>query len=248
MRTQAFAAAKPAGLRERKKQRMRELIAETARALFAERGFDHVTVAEIAGAAEVSEKTVYNYFPTKEDLVYWRFEAFEAALLASIRERELGESVLAAFGRFLRAQRGLLGKSDPASREQLTALARMIAASPTLQTRERQILDGYTASLAALLAGETGADPHDIAPRVAANALMGVHRALIEYTRRRIVAGERPTRLPADVTAQLRHALATLEEGLGSYAVKGGRDAPTHRPIPESPADPSSAAFDGSLR
>lgn len=57
------------GLRERKKQRTRELIAETARRLFSARGFDRVTVAEIARAAEVSEQTVFNYFPTKEDLV-----------------------------------------------------------------------------------------------------------------------------------------------------------------------------------
>jgi AcrR family transcriptional regulator len=60
----------PPGLRERKKQRTRELIAETARELFVERGFERVTVAEIARSSEVSEKTVFNYFPTKEDLVF----------------------------------------------------------------------------------------------------------------------------------------------------------------------------------
>ena len=65
------------GLRERKKQQTRELIAETARRLFAERGFEQVSVAEIARTADVSEKTVFNYFPTKEDLVYWRLESFE---------------------------------------------------------------------------------------------------------------------------------------------------------------------------
>src|SRR2546423_5445453 len=93
------------GLRERKKQRTRELIAETARRLFAERGFDRVTVAKVARAAEVSEQTVFNYFPTKEDLVFWRLETFEHELLAAIRERESGESVLQAFGGFV-LQRG----------------------------------------------------------------------------------------------------------------------------------------------
>src|SRR3954467_12797148 len=78
------------GLRELKKQRTRELIAETARRLFAERGFERVTVAEIARAAEVSEQTVFNYFPTKEDLVYWRLEAFEDELLSAVRERAAG--------------------------------------------------------------------------------------------------------------------------------------------------------------
>ena len=89
------------GLRERKKQRTRELIADTARRLFAQRGFDAVPVSEIARAAEVSEATVFNYFPTKEDLVYHRLDAFENELLASIRDRAGGESVLAAFGRFV---------------------------------------------------------------------------------------------------------------------------------------------------
>src|SRR6059058_40801 len=114
------------GLRERKKEHTRQLIAETARRLFARRGFEHVTVAEIARVAEVSEQTVFNYFPTKEDLVYWRLGDFEEELIAAIRERSPGESALAAFGRFLLEQRGLLGRPDPAAREQLVALTRMI--------------------------------------------------------------------------------------------------------------------------
>src|ERR1700749_1879607 len=104
------------GLRERKKQQTRELIAETARRLFAARGFEEGTVAEIAREAEVAETTVFNYFPTKEDLVYWRREPFEPALLAAIRERASGEPVLAAFRRFVLQARGLLGERDPAAR------------------------------------------------------------------------------------------------------------------------------------
>jgi len=206
------------GLRERKKQQTRELIAETARRLFSERGFEHVTVAEIARTADVSEQTVYNYFPTKEDLVYWRLGSFEEELLSTIRERAAGETVLAAFGRFLLAQRGLLGKVDPQAREQLTALTRMIVGSAALQAREQQIFAGYTASLARLLADELGADAQDIEPWVAANAMMGVHRALVTYARTRVLEGAGQPRLARDVRAQAEQALALLEHGLGRYA------------------------------
>ena len=209
------------GLRERKKQRTRQVIAETARRLFTERGFDRVTVAEIARAADVSAQTVFNYFPTKEDLVYWRLESFEQDLLAAIREREPGESVLAAFGRFVTAQRGLLAEPDEAAREQLAGLTRMIIESPALLAREQQIFAGYTASLAALLAEETGAAPDDAEPWVAANAMIGAHRALVDYSRRRIAEGARSPRLAHELRAQADRALGLLERGLGGYAVKG---------------------------
>ena len=208
------------GLRERKKQRTRELIADTARKLFAERGFEEVTVAEIARAADVAATTVFNYFPAKEDLVYWRLESFEAALLDAIREREPGESALAAFSRFVLEQRGLLAERDPEAREQLAAVTRMIASSPALRAREQQVYARYTASLAALLAEEAGGT---IEPWVAANAMMGVHRALVDYTRERVVAGERSPRLARDVRAQGERAVALLESGLGGYAV-GARE------------------------
>ncbi|HET8755870.1 MAG TPA: TetR family transcriptional regulator [Solirubrobacteraceae bacterium] len=208
------------GLRERKKQQTRELIAETARRLFGERGFERVSVAEIARVADVSEKTVFNYFPTKEDLVYWRLESFEAELLETIRSRQPGESVLDAFGRFVRQLRGMLGQYDAEARERLAALTRMIVESPSLLAREQQIFAGYTASLAALIAGETGAGPDDVQPWVAANAMMGVHRRLIDYTRDRIVAGARHPQLAADVLEQAERGLALLARGLGAYAVR----------------------------
>ncbi len=207
------------GLRERKKQQTRELIAETARRLFVERGFDGVTVAEVARAADVSEKTVFNYFPTKEDLVYWRLESFEENLLETIRERKAGESFLAAFGRFVLERRGLLAEEDPDAVERLAALTRMLSESPALLARERQIFERYTTSLAALIAEETGADSDDIEPWVAANALMGVHRALIDYTRGRVVAGARNPGLDREVRARGRRALEALERGLGRYGV-----------------------------
>src|SRR5512133_2977663 len=131
------------GRRERKKQQTRQLIADAARELFVERGFEEVTVAEIARAADVAETTVFNYFPTKEDLVYWRMESFEAALLGAIRDREPGESVVAAFRRFALEPRGLLAERDPQAREELAAITRMIASSPARRAREQQVCARY---------------------------------------------------------------------------------------------------------
>src|SRR3954447_6912009 len=167
----------PVGLRERKKRQMRQLIASTARSLFAERSFEAVTVAEIARAADVSEATVFNYFPRKEDLFYSGLEAFEDELLTGIRERRPGESILDAFGRFVLTPRGLVAAKDPDAAERLAAITRVISESPALLAREEQIFAAYTDSLARLIAEETG-DGTSIEPWVAANALMGVHRAL----------------------------------------------------------------------
>ena len=210
----------PTGLRERKKQQTRQLIAETARRLFSERGFERVTVAEIARAADVSEKTVFNYFATKEDLVYWRFEAFEAQLLAAIRERERGESVLAGFRRFLLAQRGLLGQADPGAREELEALTRMITESPALLRREGEVIAGYTAALAGLIAEETGAAADDIEPRVVAAALMAAQRELVAQTRASVAAGLRGPALVRRVKSEGARAFDRLEAGLRDYDVK----------------------------
>jgi AcrR family transcriptional regulator len=208
------------GLRERKKQRTRALIAETARALFAERGFDRVTIAEVARAADVSEQTVFNYFPTKEDLVYWRLDTFEHELLETIRARHPGESVLQAFGRYVLQRRGLLAQTDPEARERLAGITRMITQSPALLAREREIFDRYTTSLAALVAEETGAQPGDVEPWVVANALMGVHRALVDFSRARVVAGAPSARISREVLARGEQAIAALEHGLGAVGVR----------------------------
>jgi AcrR family transcriptional regulator len=208
------------GLRERKKEQTRQRIAETARQLFLERGFERVTVSEIAQAADVSDKTVFNYFPAKEDLFYWQLESFADEMLATIRTREPGESILAAFKRFLLSRRGLLGEHDPAARERLIAITRMVTESPSLLAREERILAGYATTLGELIAEETRARPNDIEPRVAAIAMMGVHRSLIDYTRQRILAGDLNPRLVRDVRAQARKAFGRLEDGLGGYAVR----------------------------
>src|SRR6185295_7840208 len=90
-------AATSEGLRERKKRQTRESIAAAAMQLFQARGFDAVTVADVARAADVSEKTVFNYFPTKEDLVFGRGAERTAALIEEIRTRPPGTSVIDPF-------------------------------------------------------------------------------------------------------------------------------------------------------
>jgi AcrR family transcriptional regulator len=158
------------GLRERKKARTRELIADTARGLFLERGFDGVTVAEIAREADVAEKTVFNYFPAKEDLFYGRLEAFEEELLGAIREREPGVSIVAAFRDFVMRSRGALQlEDDEEATAQLRAINRVIAESPALQARERESFARYTESLAELIAKETGAARGAVESRVVAD-------------------------------------------------------------------------------
>ena len=206
------------GLRERKKERTRREIAEAARRLFGERGFDAVTVAQVAAAAEVSEATVFNYFPTKEDLFYSGLEAFEEALLDAVRDRPPGESALAAFGRFITEPRGLLASPDPEAAERQAAMTRVIEESPALLAREQRILAGFTDSLAELLRAETGAGAGEVEPWVAANAMIGVHRALLGYARAQILTGTRNPLLARRVRAQARRALGRLEAGLGDYA------------------------------
>jgi AcrR family transcriptional regulator len=209
------------GLRERKKQRTRQLLSETARRLFSERGFEQVSVAEIAREAEVSEMTVFNYFPSKEDLVYSRFEAFEDQLLTAIRERPPGQTVIAAFGDFVLEPRGLLAADDEAAARELVTVTRMIAASPALLAREQQIFARYTDALAQLIAAETRARAGDLRPYVVANALIGVHRALITYVRERLEAGVTDRRrLARQVRQRGENALALLSDGLDDYAPK----------------------------
>ena len=217
-------AAPELGLRERKKQRTRQLIAETARRLFAERGFEHVTVAEIAREAEVAQATVFNYFPTKEDLFYSRLEAFQERLLAAIRDRAPSQSVLAAFAAFLLDQRGALAMSAPGGDDEATAqirtITRVITDSPALLAREREVFDRYAQALAALLAQDTGAAPGDVVCRVVANTLLGLHRALIDHVRAMTLAGAPASRIRDDVRAQAQRAIAQLAHGLGDFGVR----------------------------
>ncbi len=207
------------GLRERKKQRTRLQIAETARRLFLERGFEDVTVAEVAREADVSVATVFNYFSTKEDLFYSGMEAFEARLVAAVRERPAGESVLAAFRRVVLEGIPRLGTDE--ATELIATAARIVGASPSLQAREREIVARYSDELAALLAEETGRSPGDVEAASAAAALMGAQRALVAYVHAAVAAGRRGEGLAAEARARP----STLSDGssAGSPTTPSGK-------------------------
>ncbi len=209
------------GLRELKKEQTRQQIADTAWQLFADRGFDRVSVAEVARAAQVAEATVFNYFPSKEDLFYSRLASFWTRLAGAVSARPPGQPVLAAFRSALLAEGGLLGQlesGDPDALPRLRMVNSIVAASPALLAREQRVMSQAASDLAARLAAETGAPDDDLRPQVAANALLGVHRALIDYVRRRVLADDTPSTLAADVRKLSTEAFGLLEQGLGDYA------------------------------
>lgn len=139
------------GLREQKKRETRQAISDHATQLFLERGFDKTTIADIANAARVAKMTVTNYFPRKEDLALDHHEAFVASLADAVSDRAPGESALSAARR---AYKEALERRDPVIGFTGREFARMIADSPTLVARLRDLHEQREAALAAVLVHE----------------------------------------------------------------------------------------------
>lgn len=196
------------GLRERKKRETRRRIADAAVALFVERGFDRVTIAEVAAAADVSVNTVYNYFDAKEDLVLPLHHGDRLAGI--VRERERGES---AAGAVLRRLREEVGRRDPSLglTSGFAGFYAMMRAAPTLVARLDEIAVRMTASLTDLLAAETGAAPGDPVPALVAGQIGWLHAHVLTEVGKRTDAREDPER-----TAEaLIDLLDAIEELLG---------------------------------
>ncbi len=206
------------GLRDLKKQQTRTAIADTALRLFMKRGFDHVTVAEVADAAGVSEKTVFNYFPSKEDLFFDEVDEREAALVAAIRDRRPGESILAALRRSQLAGCGRLCSAG------FAGFARLIEASPDLRAKELEVMARFTRTLSDTLQEELGCD--DLDARVAASLLVGVHWQFFVIARQRALAGRHGPAATRRLRADLEHAYELLERGLGDLGGSGAAKRP----------------------
>ncbi|WP_424536558.1 TetR/AcrR family transcriptional regulator [Sphaerisporangium viridialbum] len=207
------------GLRERKKRETRQRIADVAMGLFMTRGFDNVTVAEVARVADVSVNTVFNYFKTKEDLFLDRTDLVEDLPSQVIRERRPGESVVAALRRdFLTAldeRHWRIGLNEGSE-----VFNRLVNDSPSLVARIRQLGEHQEELLARTLAEETEADPDDITPWVIAAQLCAVTRRLVAHAVRRKMADESVDKIVPDLRVQAERAFDLLERGIGDFGAR----------------------------
>ena len=194
------------GLRQRKKQRMYETLSEIAIRLFLEKGFDAVSVAEIAAAAEISKPTLFRYFPAKEDLVLHRIADHEDEAARVVAESD--EPPLAALRRhFLEG----LERDDPVTglndHPQVLAFHSLLYGTPALVARAHGHLERQEAALAEALGG-------DLDARLAAGQIIAVRRILAMENWRRISAGERLEDVRGDAVAAAERAFGMLAAGL----------------------------------
>lgn len=195
------------GLRETKKAHTREAIGGAAMGLFVTRGFDHVTVAEIARAANVSEKTVFNYFPTKEDIFFDEVPEQLEELLAALRNRKPGERILDVLHRL---------QSEKTAR--MTApgfahFARVLHDSPALRAKELEVMAHFTDVLAEALRSDLKLSAADA--QIAANLLFSVQWQHFRNARAEALAGRHGPAAARRLRAELDAAYRLLERGLG---------------------------------
>jgi AcrR family transcriptional regulator len=206
------------GLRERRKQETRQAISDIATEMFATRGFDAVTISQVAEAAGVAKMTVTNYFPRKEDLVFDRAETIVRSLADVVAGREPGESMLAAIRRDY-AER--IARADVTLGLSSPAFARMVEDSPVLTGRGREIADQRERALGDVITAEMGAD--DVPERIVAAQLAAVHRVLYAEASRRSLAGQRRGDICTALAAAASRAFDLLEPSLGGYAIRPAR-------------------------
>lgn len=169
----AEAAAREPGLRERNKKRRQDAVVRAAYRLFAERGYDATTVADIAAAAEVAPRTVAMYFPSKQDIAMARFGQVADELTSALRGCGPGESVTAIMGRWLRTSSG--GADGAGTEQEVRELSRrMFAANPELSALRTLRMAAVIAESAVVIARATDAVAGDVGPRLAAAAAAAI--------------------------------------------------------------------------
>ncbi len=207
------------GLRERKKQETRLAIFNAAVALFSEHGFDNVSVAQIAEAANVSKVTVFNYFPAKEDLVFGPMDDQAIDYAGFVRDRAPGESALTAVRQgFLREL--AVGGPQLGLDQAGVNFMRIVHGSPHLIARAMLSERRQEQEFAAALTDEVGSAPGDMTPQIVAAVILGVTRAVVAESWRRLLLGEPASDLKADAIAHAERAFDTLADGLAGYAVR----------------------------
>ena len=196
------------GLRERKKQRMYQAVSDIAVALFLEKGFERVSVAEVAAAAEISKPTLFRYFPAKEDLVLHRFADHEGEPARVVLARAPGTSPLDALHRHFRAG---LDRHDPVTglsdHPDVLAFHRLLYGTPSLVARLYGYVERSEAALTEALGGGLGA-------RLAAGQIIAVQRILALENWRRMAGGERAEDVHGDAVAAAERAFRQLREGM----------------------------------
>jgi len=213
------------GLRARKKRLMRQQLSDTATRMFVERGFDAVRVAEVAEACGVSEKTVFNYFPTKESLVLDRLEVTMASLRTGLAEPAVPptEAALRILDRELTAMTTWLnGQDDPAgAAEAMRRFGDLIRATPSLRAYQSDMMDQFVSLAAEILAARAAAArgamrAEDPEPQIAARALLGLWHVQAESLRKHLSGP--PGQIHELVTADVRRAARLIDRGLSSFA------------------------------
>lgn len=200
----------PTGLRERKKLRTRSQIAAAAAELFADRGYEKVTVADVARAADVSEQTVYNYFPAKEHLVLDQDEALRDRLVRLVRDRPPGQSPAAAIR--AEALEFVAGIATLPAEQVRGGLGYLASVSPAIRRLSLAMTDRHAEAIAAAMM-PTAADASLPLVRVRATALAWVFQTITDETGRRCRAGQSP----AAIAAELRPLIAAIIDDLDRW-------------------------------
>lgn len=207
------------GLRERKRRLTRQLISDVASAMFAFRGFDEVTVSEVADRVGVSEKTIYNYFPTKEALVLDMADESLERLTRVLHERRPGESLTAAVLRALETDMDAFDDAPDELIEFVPRFMQMIDGTPTLRAAWLELHDRVAKVVRDEIAAQAEIDPTDPEPMIAGRALAGLVDVAFESRVRHITAGLRGKTLRDAINADLERAARLLDVGLWSLGL-----------------------------
>jgi AcrR family transcriptional regulator len=196
------------GLRARKKARTREAIIHAALRLFDEQGFDRVTIAQIAEAADIAPRTFFGYFRTKEDVLFWDFEESLGSLRSRLTDREPGETAVDAMRAWIA---GLIRDTDFADPRE-GCRRRLIRENEVLAAHDRKLMGRFEEALAEAVAVDLGGEPGAARARMVAGATIAALSILSEYFKEDVVPGDDPMGVIDEALSFVRGGIAALQE------------------------------------